>query len=50
MGLIPGMEFLLFKAIVYWSSKAIKSDFDTSHIPVILLTAKNSLPSKIEGL
>lgn len=28
----------------------IKSNFDYSHIPVILLTAKNSLQSKIEGL
>src|SRR5581483_8990345 len=30
--------------------KAIKSDFRYSHIPVILLTAKNNLQSKIEGL
>jgi two-component system cell cycle response regulator len=30
--------------------KAIKSGFDYSHIPVILLTAKNTLQSKIEGL
>lgn len=30
--------------------KAIKSSFDYSHIPVILLTAKNTLQSKIEGL
>jgi DNA-binding response OmpR family regulator len=28
----------------------IKSDFELSHIPVILLTAKNILQSKIEGL
>ncbi len=28
----------------------IKSDFEFSHIPVILLTAKNTLQSKIEGL
>jgi DNA-binding response OmpR family regulator len=28
----------------------IKSDFETSHIPVILLTARNTLQSKIEGL
>jgi two-component system cell cycle response regulator len=28
----------------------IKSDLEFSHIPVILLTAKNSLQSKIEGL
>lgn len=30
--------------------KAIKSNFEYSHIPVILLTAKNTLQSKIEGL
>lgn len=30
--------------------KAIKSDFHNSHIPVVLLTAKNTLQSKIEGL
>ncbi len=30
--------------------KAIKSDIDNSHIPIILLTAKNTLQSKIEGL
>jgi DNA-binding response OmpR family regulator len=30
--------------------KTIKSDFEHSHIPVILLTAKNTLKSKIEGL
>lgn len=30
--------------------KLIKTNFDYSHIPVILLTAKNSLQSKIEGL
>ena len=30
--------------------KNIKSNFDYSHIPVILLTAKNTLQSKIEGL
>lgn len=30
--------------------KAIKSNFDYSHIPVILLTARNTLKSKIEGL
>lgn len=28
----------------------IKSDFEYSHIPVVLLTAKNTLQSKIEGL
>lgn len=30
--------------------KAIKSNFEHSHIPVILLTAKNSIQSKVEGL
>jgi two-component system cell cycle response regulator len=30
--------------------KIVKSSFEYSHIPVILLTAKNTLPSKIEGL
>lgn len=30
--------------------KTIKSDFEYSHVPVILLTAKNTLQSKIEGL
>jgi two-component system cell cycle response regulator len=30
--------------------KTIKSDFEHSHLPVILLTAKNTLQSKIEGL
>lgn len=30
--------------------KIIKTNFEFSHIPVILLTAKNSMQSKIEGL
>lgn len=30
--------------------KIIKSNFDYSHIPVILLTAKNTLQSKVKGL
>jgi DNA-binding response OmpR family regulator len=30
--------------------RQIKSDFEHSHIPVILLTARNTLQSKIEGL
>jgi DNA-binding response OmpR family regulator len=30
--------------------KTIKTNFDFSHIPVILLTARNTLQSKIEGL
>ncbi|MGN6181372.1 MAG: hybrid sensor histidine kinase/response regulator transcription factor [Mucilaginibacter sp.] len=30
--------------------KIIKTDFEHSHIPIILLTAKNTLQSKIEGL
>jgi ligand-binding sensor domain-containing protein/signal transduction histidine kinase/DNA-binding response OmpR family regulator len=31
-------------------SKKMKSDIQFSHIPIILLTAKNSIQSKIEGL
>jgi two-component system cell cycle response regulator len=30
--------------------KSIKTNIDISHVPVVLLTAKNSLQSKIEGL
>ena len=30
--------------------KVIKSNFEYSHIPVILLTAKNTIQSKVEGL
>ena len=30
--------------------KAIKSDIDNSHIPVILLTAKNTMQAMLEGL
>lgn len=30
--------------------KKIKSDFEHSHIPVILLTAKNNVQSKVQGL
>ena len=30
--------------------KAIKSNFEFSHIPVILLTAKNTIQAKVEGL
>jgi DNA-binding response OmpR family regulator len=30
--------------------RAIKGNFDFSHIPVILLTAKNTIQSKVEGL
>src|SRR6478752_4567467 len=30
--------------------KIIKTNFEYSHVPVILLTAKNTLQSKIEGL
>jgi len=30
--------------------RQIKNDFEYSHIPVILLTAKNTLQSSIEGL
>lgn len=31
-------------------TKQLKSDFETSHIPIILLTAKSSIESKIEGI
>ena len=34
----------------YELCKKIKTNFEYSHIPVILLTAKNTLQSKIEGL
>ncbi|QCR21175.1 two-component regulator propeller domain-containing protein [Pontibacter sp. SGAir0037] len=34
----------------YELCRQIKADLDYSHIPVILLTAKNTLKSKIEGL
>src|SRR6478752_3350622 len=34
----------------YQLCKEIKTNIDYSHIPVILLTAKNTLQSKIEGL
>lgn len=30
--------------------QSIKSDFEYSHVPIILLTAKNTIESKIEGL
>lgn len=30
--------------------KLVKSNFESSHIPIILLTAKNTLESKIDGL
>ena len=34
----------------YELCRTIKSNFEYSHVPIILLTAKNSLQSKIEGL
>lgn len=40
MPLMDGFEFC----------RRIKSNFEFSHIPVIILTAKNTLQSKIEGL
>ncbi|HEY5392667.1 MAG TPA: response regulator, partial [Hanamia sp.] len=30
--------------------KIVKSDFEYSHIPIILLTAKNTIQSKVQGL
>jgi len=41
--MMPGMDGLEF-------CKIVKSDFDHSHIPVILLTAKNTIQSKVQGL
>jgi len=41
--MMPGMNGFEF-------CRLIKSDVESSHIPVILLTAKNTLQSKIEGL
>ena len=40
MPIMDGIEFC----------KNIKSDWKTAHIPVVLLTAKASTESKIEGL
>lgn len=40
MGVMDGLELC----------QAIKSDFQYSHVPVILLTAKNTLQSRLEGL
>ena len=41
--MMPGMDGLQL-------CKLIKSDFEHSHVPVILLTAKNTIQSKVEGL
>lgn len=41
--MMPEMDGLEFCTI-------LKSNFDSSHIPVILLTAKNTIQAKIEGL
>jgi len=41
--MMPGMDG-------FQLCKAIKTDFEHSHIPVIILTAKNTMQSKIEGL
>src|SRR5882762_9144609 len=41
--MMPGMDGFAF-------CKIIKSNFEYSHIPVILLTAKNTIQAKVEGL
>ena len=41
--MMPGMDGFEF-------CKIIKSNFDYSHIPVILLTAKITIQSKVKGL
>ncbi|WP_008581768.1 response regulator transcription factor [Niabella soli] len=41
--MMPGMDGLEF-------CDRVKSDFNLSHVPIILLTAKNTLQAKIEGL
>jgi len=41
--MMPGVDGMAF-------CNRIKSSFELSHIPIILLTAKNTLQSKIEGL
>lgn len=41
--MMPGMDGFQLCEI-------IKSEFETAHIPVILLTAKNSIQSKVQGL
>ncbi|TSJ35929.1 response regulator [Mucilaginibacter corticis] len=41
--MMPGMDGFEF-------CKRMKTNFDYSHIPIILLTAKNTIQSKIEGL
>ncbi|MBO9618072.1 MAG: response regulator [Niabella sp.] len=41
--MMPGMDGLEF-------CNRVKSDFTLSHVPIILLTAKNTLQAKIEGL
>ena len=40
--MMPGMNGIDF-------CKAVKNDFETSHIPFIMLTARDALESKIEG-
>ncbi|MBL4675429.1 MAG: DNA-binding response regulator [Mucilaginibacter sp.] len=41
--MMPGMDGFVF-------CKTVKSMFEYSHVPIILLTAKNTLISRIEGL
>ena len=48
--LIEDVDFDLVISDIMMPRNDIKKDMNTSHIPVILLTAKTSLESKIEGV